>query len=135
MRVQVLADESKSIADAMRHYGGAPAEYASASPSEIPPMQSAGVAGVETKQLEPVRTTEAIHQQLVETKPVQEVVQMPVTGANRIYVQAGAFTVLDNATRMQQTLSGLGKVTISDIKINGRLFHAYGADRHDWTIR
>ncbi len=126
VRVQVLADESRAIADAMRHYGEEPRmDVASAAP---PPEEEATQAaslrpqGVETKTLEPVRTTPAVHQQLLETKPVAEVVQMPV-GPARLYVQAGAFTVLENATKLQQTLSRLGQVSVSDIVINGRLFH------------
>ena len=121
VRVQVLADESKAIADAMRHYGGPqPVMVAS---NEAPPPQSAAPAAVETQQLAPIQTTPAIHQQLLATKPVAEVVQMPVTGKNQIYVQAGAFTVADNAAKLQQQLAPFGKVSISDIAINGKLFH------------
>jgi rare lipoprotein A len=120
VRVQVLADESKAIADAMRHYGGAtPVQLASA---EAPP-QPAALQPVEIQTLAAVQTTPEVHQQLLETRPVAEVVHLPVTGANRLYVQAGAFTVLENATRLQQSLSRLGRVTVSDVRINGTLFH------------
>jgi rare lipoprotein A len=122
VRVQVLADESKAIADAMRHYGGpAPVQVAAA---EAPPPQAASSTAVETQTLEPVQTTPAIHEQLVATYPAQEVVQVPIVpGHNRIFVQAGAFTVLENATKLQQRLSNLGHVSVSDIVINGKLFH------------
>jgi rare lipoprotein A len=118
VRVQVLADESKAIADAMRHYGTAPP------PVEIAGATGAPVAAVETKTLEPVRTTPVVHEQLIATRPVQEVVMMPVAaGHNRLFVQAGAFTVLENATKLKQRLSPYGPVTLSDIVVNGRLFH------------
>ena len=122
VRVQVLADESKAIADAMRHYGssGAPVVMASA---EEQPMQSAALGAVETKQLEPIRTTPEIHQQLVQTTPKQEVVMVPITGHNRLFVQAGSFTVLENATKLRQRLAKFGATNVSDIVINGRLFH------------
>ena len=125
VRVQVLADESKAIADAMRHYGSErPTQVAAAAPmTEEPANQNTGVAPVTTETLEPVKTTPAIHQQLLETKPVAEVVQVPVSGANQLYVQAGAFTVSDNATRLKQKLSALGSTSISNVVINGTKFY------------
>lgn len=130
VRVQVLADESKAIADAMRHYGSAsPVMMASAEPAPAPQaagrlaVESAALQPVETQTLAPVRTTPAVHQQLLQTQPVQQVVQLPVTGAHQLYVQAGSFTVLENATRLKQTLSKFGKVVVSDVRINGTLFH------------
>lgn len=118
VRVQVLADESKAIADAMRHYG-TNTQVASAAPSP----GAASVEAVETKTLEPVQTTPAIHQQLLETKPVAEAVVVPVTGAHQIYVQAGAFTVLDNATKLQQKLSSVGHAAVVNAIVNGKQFY------------
>jgi rare lipoprotein A len=132
VRVQVLADESKAIADAMRRYGtGTPTQLASAEPSPAaqtettppPGVASASVAAVTSETLEPVRTTPEVHQQLLETKPVAEVLQVPVTGSHQIYVQGGAFTVLDNATKMQQNLSKLGQAKIVEAIVNGRKFY------------
>lgn len=125
VRVQVLADESKAIADAMRHYGSStPTTVASAeSVAPAASMQTAALQPVETQTLAPIQTTPAVHQQLLATQPVQQVVQLPVTGSHQLYVQAGSFTVLENATRLQQTLSRFGKTTISDVRINGTLFH------------
>jgi rare lipoprotein A len=60
---------------------------------------------------------------LLKTEPVPEVVQLPVTGQNRLYIQAGAFTVPANATRMQQSLAPLGTASISTIVINGTKFY------------
>jgi len=135
VRVQVLADESKAIADAMRRYGSpAPTEIAAAAGNEGPPVQAAPRETVTAQALEPpsntveaapkpTRTTPEVHQQLVETRPVAEVVQLPVTAANRIYVQAGAFTVEGNATRLRDTLAPLGQVTITNAIVNGKKFY------------
>lgn len=122
VRVQVLADESKAIADAMRHYGGTSAvAAASAAPEQL---ASAASQPVQTETLEPVRTTTETHRQLLATKPVPEVVQLPVpTAHNQLFVQAGAFTVQANATRLQQSLSRVGPTTISTIIINGTKFY------------
>lgn len=118
VRVQVLADESKAIADAMRHYGGATA-VASAEPI----AQSAAISPVQSETLAPIQTTPETHQQLLQTKPVAEVVQLPVTGSHPLYIQAGAFTVVDNATKLQHSLTPLGSTSVSTIVINGKTFY------------
>ena len=128
VRVTVLADESKAIADAMRHYGGvtvasaAPVETAAAPATEQ--YASASTAPVQTETLEPVRTTPATHARLLATQPVPEVVQLPVaTTHNQLFVQAGAFTVQENAQKLQQSLSSIGPTSVSTIIINGRTFY------------
>ena len=141
VRVQVLADESKAIADAMRHYGRGNEGPPAIATAELPPEQVAGAssaehafspspvvpplatAPVQSETLEPVRTNAATHEQLLKTKPVQEVVQLPITGANKLYIQAGAFTVQQNAIRLQQSLSKFGAASISTITINGTQFY------------
>ncbi|MDR3424999.1 MAG: septal ring lytic transglycosylase RlpA family protein [Alphaproteobacteria bacterium] len=126
VRVQVLADESKAIADAMRRYGR-PAEVASAAPVETaassqPPLTVAN-APVQTEVLHPVRTTPQTHRELERTQPVPYVLQLPVTGNNRIYVQAGAFTVAENATKLQRSLERFSPSSVSKIVINGTTFY------------
>ncbi len=134
VRVQVLADESKAIADAMRHYGttsqvaysGEDAEQPVASQplvvssQPLPPLAS---APVQSETLSPVLTNPTVHQQLIATKPVAEVVQLPVTGKNQMFIQAGAFSVEANAAHMQQSLSRFGKTSISTVTINGTKFY------------
>ncbi|MDD3371342.1 MAG: septal ring lytic transglycosylase RlpA family protein [Alphaproteobacteria bacterium] len=114
VRVQVLADESKAIADAMRRYGS-PAETAR-------PVQLAS-ASDETKTLRPIRTTEETHRELLATKPVPYAIQLPVTGQNRIYVQAGAFAVPQNAQRLRDRLSSLGPTSVTTAVVNGTKFY------------
>ena len=78
---------------------------------------------VETETLHPVRSTAETHRVLLATKPLPEVVQLPVTGRNRIFIQAGAFSVPENAQKLQATLSRLGNASISTIVINGTKFY------------
>jgi rare lipoprotein A len=118
VRVSVLADESKAIADAMRRYGK-PVQVASAAPIE---QASYAPETVETETIAPVRSTEESHRELLQTKPVPVAVQLPVTGNTRIFVQAGAFTVPENAQKLQQRLSNLGPTSVSEIIINGKKF-------------
>lgn len=118
VRVQVLADESKAIADAMRTYGAPSAE----TPAPVQTV-SASPQAVETQTLAPVRTTPETHQQLIATRPVAEAVQLPVTTGHGIYVQAGAFSVAENANRLKQSLSGVGNASVSSALVNGTTFY------------
>jgi rare lipoprotein A len=129
VRVQVLADESKAIADAMRHYAK-PTELAEANPQAGAPVTTISEqplqitsAPVESETLQPIRSTPETHRELLKTQPVPEVVQWPVTGTHNIFVQAGAFTVSDNAARLQQNMSSLSPTTVSTIVINGTKFY------------
>ncbi|MDR3449099.1 MAG: septal ring lytic transglycosylase RlpA family protein [Alphaproteobacteria bacterium] len=134
VRVQVLADESKAIADAMRHYGSQSPQLAAAqaTPATSQPVEVASAermpaplatAPVQRESLSPVITNAATHQRLLETKPLPEVVQLPVTSHNRIFIQAGAFTVQANALRLQESLTRFGPTSITEIVINGTKFY------------
>ncbi|MDD4615506.1 MAG: septal ring lytic transglycosylase RlpA family protein [Alphaproteobacteria bacterium] len=127
VRVQVLADESKAIADAMRRYGTPletpetpPVQLASAETSATPSLVA---APVETQTLKPMRSTEETRRQLIQTKPLPYAVQLPVTGKTQIYVQAGAFSVPENAQRLQQKLSKYGAASVSTALVNGMKFY------------
>lgn len=54
--------------------------------------------------------------------PDPVVTQMPVQPSS-IYVQAGAFTVYDNAERLRQSLSAVGQTAIKQAYINGQQFY------------
>lgn len=117
VRVQVLADESKAIADAMRTYGG-PKPTASTSYAAAEPVPSASASPVQTASIEspaarlPLPPLQSVH-------PVAEYVQLPVTGANLIYVQAGAFTNQGNAQRLQNKLQKIGQTRIAEAMVKG----------------
>lgn len=138
VRVQVLADESKAIADAMRHYGtAAPTVLASAnnnndqnslnqttSAAPILAVSSQALdADPKVKNIEPIKTTPAIHQQLLETQPVAQVLHVPVTSSHQLFIQAGAFTVPENAAKLKQSLASLGSSSVSEAVINGVKFY------------
>ena len=118
VRVQVLADESKAIADAMRTYGG-PSD---ASEKIVAVNQTSNSsAAVQTVSLDP--TPAPVPQSVATVKPVAEFVQLPVTGSNNIYIQAGAFTNQDNAMRLKATLSRVGKATVTQALVKGTQFY------------
>lgn len=148
VRVQVLADESKAIADAMRRYGSpapetvkvasalpaAPApstavtsrplepvagQRVSESPLTAPSASPAALAPpVQSDVPLPTNRAEAAAMMQV-IQPVPEVRQLPVTGPSQIYIQAGAFTKQDNAVRLKQKLARLGHVSVAPAAVRG----------------
>lgn len=120
VRVQVLADESKAIADAMRTYGGPSTQP---SPSTEAPVQ---VASLEPAQADNAAFTPHPEKPLPSiqaVRPVAEYVQLPVTGSNLIYVQAGAFTNLSNAERLEKNLRKVGQTKIAQAIVKGVQFY------------
>jgi rare lipoprotein A len=150
VRVQVLADESKAIADAMRRYGSpakgatppgqeavavsAPVETVAT--QELPPPQGyktsdaplasrsapqpAPVAVAET----PLPTTRAEARAMMATvKPVPEAKQLVVSGKNQIYIQAGAFTKHENATKLRAHLAKVGRAVIEETVVGHAHFY------------
>jgi len=125
VRVQVLADESKAIADAMRTYGG-PSQTSesivASAQSPNTPSLSPGTPSVEVMPLEPAAPQArlaATPQTLSVVHPVPEYVQLPVSGSNQIYIQAGAFTNVDNAKRLSHNLSKIGQTKVADALVKG----------------
>ena len=43
----------------------------------------------------------------------------PSSAAGRIFIQAGAFSVRDNAQRVQSHIAGLGNVQVTTASVNG----------------
>ncbi|MFA6280452.1 MAG: septal ring lytic transglycosylase RlpA family protein [Bdellovibrionales bacterium] len=129
VRVQVLADESKAIADAMRSYGGSSTKttdqiVASAQQAHQPTTSSpftSSNASVEVMPLDalPPPQPAPTSMTMASVKPVAEYVQLPVTGKNQIFVQAGAFTNSGNAQRLQQSLKKTGVVNVVEALVKG----------------
>jgi rare lipoprotein A len=140
VRVQVLADESKAIADAMRRYGSPAPETKVA--AAAPALQTAPVSSVTSQPLEPVviqaepaqpqqqpaeqplpATQSEARAMMATIQPVPEVKQLPVTGNHQIFIQAGSFTKHENAARMKQKLARIGRVTVGDVQVKGVRFY------------
>ncbi|HRC27683.1 MAG TPA: SPOR domain-containing protein, partial [Alphaproteobacteria bacterium] len=114
VKLQVLGEESRKIADAARrgldtrrtevamNTGGAPPDWTTPEPN-----LSATVPG---------------HEVGGRFLPAPVVTQGPVLPTN-IYVQAGAFTVPENAHRLAQALGSLGRTGVTQAYVGGVLFH------------
>ncbi len=109
VRVQVLADESRAIAEAMRTYGQEPP----------PQMQPYHVAETEI----PPPSGGAAKISVAEVHPIPEYTQVQVTGSNDIYVQAGAFTQKDNAARLKNKLLKVGRTAVVEAIVKGTQYY------------
>ncbi len=133
VRVQVLADESKAIADAMRRYGSAVPGGQAASAAPPPLIASAApAAAVETQTLdapEPDMTTPLPRTRgeakamMGKVSPLPIARQLPLTGQTQIYIQAGAFSKLDNANRLRQKVGKIAPAHVSEVVVKGAKFY------------
>jgi rare lipoprotein A len=153
VRVQVLADESKAIADAMRRYGSPASNPSGTQPAQETAIAEAAPVGSVTAQaldppqgyhasqaplaasqqqvaqpqqqaLPPLPATKAeAHAMMATIKPVAEARQLPVTGNHQIYIQAGAFSKVENANKMKQHLAKFAKATVVEAVVNGTHFY------------
>ncbi|NCC02566.1 MAG: septal ring lytic transglycosylase RlpA family protein [Proteobacteria bacterium] len=119
VRVQVMAEESKAIADAMRSYGSSTGQETVASvPAQIPsdaPFQTASSPPVQTASI--AQTPSSVPSSISNFKPPPIVEQVAVTGNNQIYVQAGSFTNVENARKLQSKLVKLGHTTMTPVQV------------------
>lgn len=122
VRVQILAEESRAIAAAARAgqpTGGIQVAAGAAAPSAAPrrPVEVQAVSPpVETANL-PGATQEG------RFLPAPVVQQQPVTGGRQIFIQAGAFTVRDNADRLRTRLTGIGQTRIVAVRLGQAQFY------------
>jgi rare lipoprotein A len=114
VRVEVLADESRALkAQAIANSGdmptitAAPRAAVTVEPLEAPP------------QVTPVSQSTAL-QVTPASAPLTQVASAAPAGVARTYIQAGAFSEVGNAQRLQQQLAGLADVSVSPVQVNGR---------------
>jgi len=124
VRVQVLADESRAIAEAMRSYGSAPNE---AEPYIADTGEKIAKSYEPTPASKAVNTPPALAPRPAPTmetvKPVAEYIQMPVTGAGDIFIQAGSFSQVDNAKKLKEKLASFGKVSVAEAVVKGTTYY------------
>ena len=138
VRVQVLGDESRAIAAAARQ-GTPPALLASIDPAGAGPTPTAAprprveVSGGASTAPPPTPATsipvaapanvpgEVVGGRFLPAPQVQQKSLRP--GHDSIYVQAGAFTVADNAHRLRSQLAYVGRATVSEAIVSGRRYY------------
>ena len=128
VRVQILPDESRAVAAAAR--AGTPAEYAGLGPSPVAaPRGAVQVAGApppappaSRPPVAPPSTVAGVDQD-GRFLPAPVVQQEPVSGGHQIYVQAGAFSQYDNASRVRDKVAGFGPASISQARVGASQFY------------
>jgi rare lipoprotein A len=132
VKLQVLDRESRAIAEAARRgvdtsgveiamNKGRPYP-ATTKPKPVTP-QPPEPASYKTASLQPVKTEPLTgHTKGGHFMPDPVVSQVPVQPTN-LFVQAGAFTVRDNAFRYAEQLSRLGNAKVYPVMINGKRFY------------
>lgn len=95
----------------------APVETVSSQPLAPPPGGSAAPAAF--KPAAPSR----IPAPAVPAAVTGDVEMVPVSGPNRIYIQAGAFQNLENAESLRRDLSGVGSVEIKPVMLDDKPFY------------
>lgn len=128
VRVQVLADESKAIAAAARRYGNnqATKAYANSTFSSAPIEPVAMKIQPPEKRYKPPQLPPP---QIVASDEKAKAVELPVVTQvdvkpdPQLYVQAGAFTLLDNAQKLQKEMNKFGHTNINLAKINATEFY------------
>lgn len=129
VRVQILAQESQILAERARAGGeqlaqaDAPIKTEASAQVASQPVSSEVLAppeGMTAAEPLPVQKPVATTQRpaIIEAK-VGDVTNVPVT-PTRIYIQAGAFSDINNAERVKSRLNGIGAVSISPAPVNGR---------------
>lgn len=119
VRVQILTEESRQLAEANGRSGPTGPELAAVPRPAVTqvalespaPARSPAAPPAASPRPPPVRTA-------VAAAPPPEVAQQPVRPTS-IFVQAGAFSVYDNASRLSTRLASIGPTAISATSVNG----------------
>jgi rare lipoprotein A len=138
VRVQILADESRAIADAAREKGtyrsaagegeqprSAPVEKVAAqSLDEVPSAVDSSISTGEPVAVPSKAEVAGIEKAEMGGRfmPPAKATTVAVPATTNVYVQAGAFTKQANALRLAEQLSHIGKVEISEMDVGGTHF-------------
>lgn len=108
VRVEIMPQESRAIAMQLQRQGNEPTAPSAAPRDTV--MVAALPAAVSTK---PVQSAVVVDQTVKQGKAV----------ATQMFLQAGAFSRYENASRLSETLSSLGRTSITEVQTaNGKMF-------------
>lgn len=134
VRVQILAEESRQLAAAARRNtppailaeteGPAPrpAPRARVEVANAPAAAVSTGAGITATPVPPPATV-AGAEVGGRFLPAPQVTDVPVRRSGRLYVQAGAFTVQENASRVRGRVATFGSAQVSPTVVNGQRFY------------
>lgn len=134
VRVRILAEESRIVAERIKSGNllateGSPitvekVPVTSVSEEVLAPPEGASSSDAPAETSQPAVTVAETSTndtvQSVSLEQPETVTVEPVTGANAIFIQAGAFSQYTNANRASAILSQVGEVNISPVLVNGQ---------------
>lgn len=142
VRVQILADESRALADAARRGQTPPVMTAQVDKVDTPPPVQAAAprpsiqvseapppvaspSGIAVAELPPSSTARVPGKTEEDGRfmPAPVVSSVPGKGPHRIYIQAGAFSVAENAQKLSGRLGSIGTASVTQATVNGRQFY------------
>jgi rare lipoprotein A len=137
VRVQIMVPESIQVASLAGRRGTEPEVAAAAPPpaaptpapvgpveaQALPPPPGVAAATDQPTPLPPRPTVAALQppspDQPIADPPLPETVQVVPVKPSAIYIQAGAFSSIDNAVRLKTMLDKIGTASITDTKVSG----------------
>ena len=136
VRVQIIADRSRALAAQLRNQAqlakvGTPITV-DRLPKPIvkaealqPPLgaNSSTVAALTPAKAEPMASmlvTEPELNKLLNTRPVEDEVLIVPVSKTKIFIQAGAFGIYENANKVKSRLTPIGLVKLTSVLINGK---------------
>jgi rare lipoprotein A len=127
VEVQILETESRQAAAVAQSRDASsdapdPAPVVPVVKASLPADGSDGIVLVPLAPPAPAQPSRVPTRQMVETQPDGRVTRQVVT-AGDIYIQAGAFLHRDNAKRLSSSLANLGETSISEKRINDKMFY------------
>jgi rare lipoprotein A len=122
VRLEVLPEESLRVAEmARRGESTSGFEMAANQQGEVVPVGNISVASVTSEVLPPMAVHEAADGRIM---PDAVVTQVPVNpGSSNIYIQAGSFSVADNAQRLSASLGQVGRTSVIPAIVRGQQFY------------
>jgi rare lipoprotein A len=127
VEVEILETESRQAAAAAQSRDTSddapePAPVVPVVMASLPANGSDGTVVAPLAPPPPAQPSRFTTRQVVETQPDGKVTRQ-VVSAGDIYIQAGAFLHRDNAARLKSRLADLGETSISEKRINDKIFY------------
>ena len=122
VRVQILEQESRQVA-ALAQGRGSDNPLPAAAPTEQVAVETLNNPGTAPTQPQTEAVTQAVQKEVETMTSPQQPIQVTEVGQSSLYIQAGAFSIYDNADKLRLQLASIGPAQISPALVNGTQFY------------
>jgi len=121
VRVQILGDESRALAGKLKDANPASQPAVAAAPRDTVTAEALPGPGSQStaQKVAPPPPPQRVDAATAAEREIGQVSEVPVHATN-IFVQAGSFSRYDNAQRLSNALSGVGKASIHQGSVKGQ---------------